>query len=103
MSRWYSIYSPKLNEEKIVKLFKKFGINKYNFTNDGYGDYDILFEYGLYEYKAEIHEDCEELFVYRKSSFIRGQKGCKEYHTVWKKYHNDVWFNLLKDIKRKNK
>lgn len=98
MSRWYKLYSPKLNEDRIVKLLKRFDIDKYNFTSDGYGDYSVLFEFGLYEYKAEIREEYEQLFVYRKSSHRRGQKGCKEYHTVWNKYHNDVWFNLFKDI-----
>lgn len=98
MSRWYKLYSPRLNEDKIIKLFIRFNIDKYNFTNNGYGDYDILIEHGLYEYKAEIHEESEELFIYRNSSHRKGQKGCKEYHTIWKKYHNDIWFNFLKDI-----
>lgn len=100
MSRWYNVYSPKINQELIEKLLRKFKIEKYNFINNGYGDYDILIEYGLYTYKLELNEIEELLYIYRKSSF-RNDKGYLEYNKPYKKIHNDVWYKSFKEITRK--
>lgn len=102
MSRWYELYSPLLNEERIVKLFKKFNIEKYNFANNGYGDYDIYVKYGLYSYKLEFHADIEQLFIYKESSVLN-QKNCKRFYHPQKKLHNDIWFKSAKYITSKQK
>ncbi len=100
-NRWYEIYSPKNNQELIEKLLKKFKIEKYNFVCDGYGDYNILIEYGLYTYKLELNKKEELLYIYRKSTFRGGDKGHLEYTKPYKKIRNDVWFKSFKEITKK--
>ncbi len=100
MNRWYETYSPQKNQELIEKLLKKFKIEKYNFVCNGYGDYILLVEYGLYTYKLELKEKEENLYIYRKSTF-RNDKNCLEYSKVYKKIHNDVWFKSFKEITKK--
>lgn len=102
MSRWYELYSPLLNEERIIKLFKRFNIEKYNFANNGYGDYDIYVNYGLNSYKLEIHSDLEQLFIYKEASLLN-QKNYKRFYYPRKKVHNDIWFKAVKYITSKQK
>lgn len=96
MSRWYEIYSPKLNQKKIEKLFNKFNI-RCNFANNEYGDYDIYVVHGLYSYKLKLDTKKEELLIFRESMF-RNQKGCKEFHTPCYSIKNDVWYKAIKYI-----
>lgn len=103
MSHWYELYSPKLNEEKIVKLFKNFNIKSYNFTNNGYGDYDIYINYELNNYKLELHADTEQLFIYKESCLLKNQKNCKKFYYPRLKVHNDIWFKAVKFITSKMK
>ena len=97
MSYWYKLYSPKINQISIEKLLKKFKIEKYNFTYNGYGDYDIFIAYKLYNYKLEIDENQEKLFLYK---IIYKRKGGKKkpYLNLIKTFHNDVYYNSLKEI-----
>lgn len=97
MSSWYKLYSPKLNQDRIEKLFKKFNIEKYNFANNGYGDYDVYIRIGLYSYKLEINPKKEELIIYKNITY-KNYNSSKEIYLHSKTIHNDVWFNALKFI-----
>lgn len=97
---WYELYSPKKNEETIEKLLKKFELEKYNFVMNNYGDYDLMITSGLYSYKLHLDEKKELLYIYRKSLLNGGGKFCKEYFKPCKQFHNDVWYNSIKYIKK---
>ena len=97
---WYELYSPKKNEEMIEKLLNKFELDKYNFVMNNYGDYDLMITYGLFSYKLHIDDRKELLYIYRKSLINGGGKFCKEYFKPCKQFHNDVWYNSIKYIKK---
>ena len=95
---WINHYSVNKNEEYIIKLMKLFKIKNYNFTYNRYGEMDIHLTYNAIEYRLEINEDDESLFLYKKIIKRKGQKHPKTYSKLIKKFKDDVWYKSLKYI-----
>lgn len=100
MTRWEKLNSPRLNSDYIEKLFKFYKINKYNFIPNGYGDYYVEVSYGLFDYKLDLNIELEKLFIFKKDSLRKWEKGSKEYRKPCKTFSNDIWLNSIKYIKK---
>ena len=96
---WLKQISIKKNQNYIEKLLHKCKMNNYNFTYNGYGDYDLLLNYNNNEYKISI-DDFEMCLKVFKKNQTRNKKNKEFYHLVKCIYGLDAWYECLKLIKK---
>ena len=97
MANWINLYSFENNEERTVKILKKFGIENYHFAINN-GSLALLINVGLNSYKLEIDEYNQELVVRKKIYKRREQKHTKEYMRIVNSFKNDCLYLAIKFV-----
>lgn len=96
---WIKQYDFEKNEEYILKLFKKFNIDKYHLTMNN-GNTDVIISVGLNTYKIEINKYEMELVLYKEEKRRLGQRHPKSYLRPIKVFKDDIWYNVCKFISK---
>lgn len=100
---WIRFGSAKKNEEYIEKLLKRYNVDNYCFSCNGYGDYDLYLIFQIDTYKISINEDKECLVIFKKDIYRKAQKRRKEYFIARKEVSGlDCWNDSIKYIVNQN-
>ena len=76
---WYEHYNYDNQQELILKLCKKFNISYPNVRYNCFGQTDVTFIQGLYEYLVELDIKNENFIIKRKNNKSNGYKSNKNY------------------------
>lgn len=101
MANWYRMYAFEYNEERTIRILKRFGIEKYHFVADG-NSLALLIEKGLNNYRIEVNSDDNEMVILKKKACRKGQRHIKEYMRPIARFNNDAIFNALKFVSEDN-
>lgn len=96
------LYSFDYNEERAIRILKKFDIEKYHFVTK-MGRTSLIIQVNLNTYWIELSDKCDEMVVYKKRIRNRGTKSQKEYIDEIARFKNDAIYNSIKVVVRDNK
>ena len=97
MANWISLNGFDGNEDRVEKILKQFGINKYHYTIVN-GLTALIIEINLNVYWLEIDDFNEELVIRKKTYTRRNQRQRKEYMSIIKSFKNDCLYMGIKYV-----
>ena len=95
---WLSFYSYDNQEDLILKLCQKFNIKEPTARYNCYGEIDITFINGFYEYLVVLDGEKENFIIKRRRNKSNGYKDTKNYMSVAKTIKNGGWYQVIKWI-----
>ena len=96
--KFYDFYCYDNNEDLIMKLCKKFNISYPNVRYNCFGQTDVTFIQGLYEYLVELDIKNENFIIKRKNNKSNGYKSNKNYMATVKTIKTGGWYQVIKWI-----
>jgi len=97
MATWHKLSSFDENEERTIRILKKFNIDKYHFvTIDGLKA--LIIDINLNNYRIEIDDYNEEVRVRKKKYTRRCSRHPKEYMEIIKSFKNDAIYSSIKFV-----
>lgn len=95
---WYEHYNYDNQQDLILKLCKKFNISYPNVRYNCFGQTDVAFIQGLYEYLVELDIKNENFIIKRKNNKLNGYKSNKNYMATVKTIKTGGWYQVIKWI-----
>lgn len=98
---WLQQNSIKKNENSITEILNHSNLEKYQFTSNGYGDYDVILKIMNKKYKIQIDE---QAFSYNLLEFnLANNYNQKErYHFIEQFSGNNIISEVLRYIKNRS-
>ena len=103
IERWFHMNNFDENQDYAEKVLQKFGLSKYHFAYDKYGNLSLLIEHNLKKYKIIVDEVDLDLKIYRCDVHNNFEKHTKENLVLKKKFHDDCIYNSIKWIYNNSK